>query len=172
MSLWTGIRSLWERAKAKFRPYDKGKIGDEQNAAEYGGTPPDGARKKKHGKRDRLRFPVYCKLHGVKKQLRQGSLAQSRAGDGLQLVHVPLQDYPHNVYAYSIPLNRILGYLEQELAERLVEELGEGFCVDGRVSELLGGPPDYKYFGCKICIFKETTLMQNVENFSHLHGES
>ena len=74
-----------------------------------------------------LQFPIYCKLHGVKKSTRQGSLAQSHEEDGLQLVHVPLQDYPHNVYAYSIPLNRVLGYLDKELAEQLVAEFG----VDG-----------------------------------------
>ena len=34
---------------------------------------------------------------------------------------LPLKDYPHNVYAYSIPLNRILGYLEEDLAKVLSE---------------------------------------------------
>ena len=118
-----------------------------------------------------LQFPVYCKLRGVKQHNRQGALAQTCAEDGLQLVHVPLQDYPHNVYAYSIPLNRVLGYLEEDLAKDLIAELGKGFCVDGRVRTLLGGPPKYKYYGCAIRIYKTKTLMQNTEEFAHLHGE-
>ena len=118
-----------------------------------------------------LQFPIYCKLHGVKKSTRQGSLAQSHEEDGLQLVHVPLQDYPHNVYAYSIPLNRVLGYLDKELAEQLIAEFGDGFCLDGRIRELIGGPPKYKYYGCKIRIYNTKSLMANTEDFTHLHGE-
>lgn len=118
-----------------------------------------------------LQFPVYCKLHGVKKPNRQGALAQSHAEDGLQIVHVPLKDYPNNVYAYSIPLNRVLGYLDEALAKDLILELGEGFCVDGRIRTLLGGPPKYKYYGCAIRIHNTKSLMAGVEEFKHLHGE-
>lgn len=67
-------------------------------------------RKKKYD----LRFPVCCKAHGVSFADRQGALAQSRSGDELQLVQVPLENYPQNVYIYSIELNRILGYLEKK----------------------------------------------------------
>lgn len=118
-----------------------------------------------------LRFPVYCKLRGVKKPTRQGGLAQSHAGDGLQLVHVPLENYPHNVYAYSIPLNRVLGYLDEELAKRLIDEFGKGFCLDGRIRAIVGGPPKYKYYGCNIRIYDTKMLMSGVEEFTHLHGE-
>ena len=118
----------------------------------------------------KLQFPIYCKLRGVKKPVRQGALAQCKADDGLQLVHVPLKDYPHNVYAYSIPLNRILGYLEEDLAKDLIAELGEEFCVDGRIREMLGGPPKYKYYGCAIRIYNTKTFMASVEDFTSLHG--
>lgn len=67
-----------------------------------------------------LEFPLFCKVHGVKAPDFQGALAQSRAGDGLQLVHVPLETRPENVYVYSIELNRILGRLESGLSEKLV----------------------------------------------------
>lgn len=120
---------------------------------------------------EKLRFPLYCKLRGVKQPLRQGGLAQSHKEDGLQLVHVPLADYPHNVYAYSIPLNRVLGYLEEELAKDLITEFGEGFCVDGRIRSILGGPPKYKYYGCAIRIYNTKNLMFGTEDFSHLYGE-
>lgn len=119
----------------------------------------------------KLCFPIYCKLRGVKKPNRQGALAQSNAEDGLQIVHVPLEDYPHNVYAYSIPLNRVLGYLEEDLAKELITELGAGFCVDGRIRTLLGGPPKYKYYGCAIRIYNTKNLMSGIEEFTHLHGE-
>ena len=119
----------------------------------------------------KLQFPVYCKLHGVKKPVRQGALAQSKAEDGLQLVHVPLKDFPHNVYVYSIPLNRILGYLEEPLAKDLIAEFGEEFCIDGRIRAILGGPPKYKYYGCALRIYNTKNLMAGVEDFSSLHGE-
>ena len=119
----------------------------------------------------KLHFPIYCKLRGVKQPDRQGALAQSHVEDGLQLVHVPLEDYPYNVYAYSIPLNRVLGYLEKDLAKYLVIELGKGFCVDGRIRKMLGGPPKYKYYGVAIRIYNTKTMMQNMEAFTHLHGE-
>ena len=116
-------------------------------------------------------FPIYCRLRGVKKPSRQGALAQSKVEDGLQLVHVPLKDYPNNVYAYSIPLNRVLGYLEEDLAKDLIAEFGNGFCVDGRIRALLGGPPKYKYYGCAIRIYNTKNLMLSVDEFAHLHGE-
>lgn len=126
-------------------------------------------RRLKRGKA--LSFPIYCKLRGVKKPVRQGALAQSQPEDGLQIVHLPLKDYPHNVYVYSIPLNRILGYLEEELAKDLIAEFGEEFCVDGRIRALLGGTPKYKYYGCAIRIYNTKNLMAGVEEFAHLHGE-
>ena len=119
----------------------------------------------------KLSFPIYCRLRGVKKPVRQGALAQSSAEDGLQIVHVPLKDYPHNVYVYSIPLNRILGYLDEETAKDLLAEFGEEFCVDGRIRTMLGGPPKYKYYGCAIRIYNTKNLMAGVEEFTHLHGE-
>ena len=119
----------------------------------------------------RLSFPIYCRLRGVKKPVRQGALAQSSAEDGLQIVHVPLKDYPHNVYVYSIPLNRILGYLDEKTAKDLLAEFGEEFCVDGRIRAMLGGPPKYKYYGCAIRIYNTKNLMAGVEEFTHLHGE-
>ena len=110
---------------------------------------------KKYG----LEFPVCCKAHGVGKRERQGALAQSRSGDELQLVHIALDEFPFNVYVYSIELNRILGYLEETLAKKLVLVFGQGFCLDGRISEITGGPPEYEYFGCNIRVFDTMNMM-------------
>ena len=78
---------------------------------------------KKYG----LEFPVCCKAHGVGKRERQGALAQSRSGDELQLVHIALDEFPFNVYVYSIELNRILGYLEETLAKNWCSFSGRAF---------------------------------------------
>lgn len=124
-------------------------------------------RKKKHG----VSFPLYCKLHGVKRGEYQGALAQSREKDELQLVHSPTPEYPYNVYAYSVPLNRVLGYLQAELSKRLVKVFGKGFCRDGVIENLTGGErAGYKYFGCNIRVLETMTHMQNCEDFSHLYG--
>ena len=122
-----------------------------------------GRRQKKSG----LSFPIRDKLHGVKYGDYQGALAQSRKGDKLQLVHVPLPEYPYNVYAYSISLNRILGYLDKELAEKLVYVFGNGFCLDGELDEIIGGPP-LKYRGAYIVIHDDNVLLENCE-FSHVY---
>ncbi len=121
----------------------------------------------KRQKKSGLSFPVRDKIHGVKFGDYQGALAQSRKGDDLQLVHVPLPEYPHNTYVYNISLNRILGYLSKELAEKLVYIFGEGFCLDGEVHEIIGGPP-LKYHGAYILVHEDNVLMENC-NLTHLY---
>lgn len=115
-------------------------------------------------------FPISCKIYGVKKGDRQSALAQSRVGDPLQLVHTPTEYYPNQVYVYSVNLNRVLGYIEKELAEKLVYVFGKGFCRDGKIHKIIGGVP-YKYFGCVIHILESREFMKDCENFSSLHGE-
>ena len=125
---------------------------------------------KRRIKKSGLEFPVYDKIHGVKSSDRQGALAQSSEGDELQIVHVPLKNFPHNAYVYSIPLNRVLGYLERETAEKLLYVFKENYCLDGEIVKITGGEP-YTYFGCKIFIFPTTDLLADTEDFSHLYGE-
>lgn len=117
----------------------------------------------------RLQFPVFCKVHAVKSADHQGALAQSRAGDGLQLVHVPTEAYPFGVCVYSIPLNRLLGFLDTNLSQKLVCAFGEGFCRDGEIEEITGGPP-YKYYGCNLRVLDTQELLDD-ENLQHLHGD-
>ena len=121
-------------------------------------------------KKSQLRFPLFCKIHGVKSSDRQGALAQSRQGDKLQLVHRAEEGYPFNVYVYSIELNRVLGYLDEALTEKLVYVFGKGLCLDGQIEKLTGGAPEYVYIGCNIKIFETTTMMNDYNNFSHLHS--
>ena len=118
-----------------------------------------------------LSFPLYCKIHGVKNAEKQGGLAQTRAGDNLQVVHVPIENYPFNAYVYSIPLNRTLGYLDEGLSKRLVYLFGKGFCRDAVVENITGGAEKgMKYFGCNIRILQTMTMMQDCEDFSALRG--
>ena len=121
-------------------------------------------------KKSGLEFPILSKVNGVGSGDRQGALAQSAQGDGLQIVHTPLKKYPHNTYVYSISLNRVLGYLDKELSQKLQYVFGDGFCLDGELCERLGGPPQYDYFGCNICIFDTKTLMKDVDDFAHLRS--
>ena len=123
-------------------------------------------RLKKYG----LQFPIYCKAHGVKHLDRQGAIAQSRTGDRLQLVHGPLPDYPHNVYVYSISLNRILGYLDETLSIKLVFVFGKGFCRDGIIEAITGGEP-YQYFGCNVKLLDTREFCKDETDFSALRGE-
>ena len=109
-----------------------------------------------------LSFPALAKLHGVKSKDRQGALAQSENGDKLQCVHVALPDYPYNTYVYSIPLNRVLGYLDKELAEKLLYVFGKDFCLDGVIDKIIGGPP-MKYRGALIRIFDNNVFMENTD---------
>ena len=119
-------------------------------------------------KKSGLQFPLSARLHGVKHSARQGVLAKSAELDELQIVHTPMPDYPNNVYAYSIPLNEILGYLDEELSLKLLRVFGENFCLDGEICKITGGAP-LKYYGCQITIFDTTEFLEDVEDFSHLH---
>ena len=125
-----------------------------------------------HLKKRRLKlyFPLFCKVKGVKNPDYQGAVAQSQNGDKLQLVHLPSETYPFDVFVYSVNLNRVLGYLEEDLAKKLVKLFGENFCRDGVIYRVVGGG-NYKYFGCQILIFETMDMMQNVQDFSSLHGE-
>lgn len=117
----------------------------------------------------RLSFPVYCKIHGVKKPDYQGAIVQSRTGDKLQIVHVPLPQYPYNVYVYSATLNRVMGYLQEDLAEKLIELFGKRFCRDAVVENITGGG-EYAYRGCNIRILETCVFMLNCKDFSVLRG--
>ena len=117
-----------------------------------------------------MHFPVRCNLHGVSAQELQGALAQSEALDELQIVHCPTPQTPLRVLAYSVPLNRILGYLHEELSEKLIYALGEGFCRDGEIASRTGGK-DGEYYGCNIRIFESMEFMSEYEDFQHLYGE-
>ena len=125
---------------------------------------------KRRLKKSVLQFPLRRRLHGVKSVDRQGALLQSKAGDELQFVHVPLKAYPHNTYAYSVSLNRVLGYLDEDTAKTLLYVFGQGFCLDGEIKELIGGEP-YKYVGCIVRIFDGKSMMSDVDDFAPLHGE-
>lgn len=121
-------------------------------------------------KRSGLTFPIRTKINGVSSVDRQGALAQSVDGDDLQIVHTPLKKYPHNTYVYSVTLNRVLGYLDKELSQKLQYVFKDGFCLDGEIQKRLGGPPEYDYYGCNIFIYSTKDLLNDVEDFSHLRS--
>ncbi len=117
-----------------------------------------------------LGFPLYTKVKGVKSPTFQGALAQSKDGDKLQLVHVPSEQYPFCVFVYSVTLNRVLGYLEEDLSKKLVKLFKKDFCRDGVIYKIVGGG-NYKYFGCRILVFETMEMMRSIEDFSLLRGE-
>lgn len=88
----------------------------------------------------------------------------------MQIVHTPSDARPFSVCVYSVPLNRVLGYIEDELAEKLVYAFGRGFCRDGEIEQITGGAP-YKYRGCNIRLLETQYFMEEHEDFSHLRGE-
>lgn len=120
-------------------------------------------------KRLEIAFPIACKVHGVKRAANQGAIVQSKSGDKLQLVHVPKERFPYNVYVYSIPLNRVLGYLDERLSQKLVKLFRKGFCIDGAIEKITG--ENHAVRGCNLRIFDTCEMMSYVHDFSHLYGE-
>ena len=120
-------------------------------------------------KRLEIAFPIACKVHGVKIATGQGAIAQSKTGDKLQLVHVPKENFPYNVYVYSIPLNRVLGYLDERLSQKLVKLFGKEFCIDVVIEKITG--ENHPVRGCNLRIFDTRKMMLDVHDFSHLYGE-
>ncbi|MBQ7880135.1 MAG: hypothetical protein IJ317_05750 [Clostridia bacterium] len=117
-----------------------------------------------------LSFPLFCKVHGVKNADRQGAIAQSRQDDKLQIVHRAVDGFKYNVYVYSVPLNRVMGFLDEYLSKKLVKLFGKDFCRDARIENVTGGGA-YKYYGCNIRIVESMTYMEDCEDFSALRGE-
>lgn len=122
-------------------------------------------KRKRRMQRQNEKFPLVRRLYGVKNS--QGALVQSRAGDDLQIVHAPLPNYPKNVFVYSIPLNLVLGYLDESTSEKLLFSLGANFCVDGEIESVYQEEP----FTCILRIFPTSERMKGVEDFTHLYGE-
>ena len=117
------------------------------------------AKRKRRMKRLGGKFPFSCRLYGA-----PSALAQSRTGDELQIVQVSVKEHPKNAFVYSIPLNCVLGYLDERASEKLLFSLGAEFCVDGKIQSL-------DESGCEILVFPTSKLMEGVEDFSHLYGE-
>ena len=120
-------------------------------------------RKTKAEKPSELTFPVFCKLHAVKSPDHQGGIVQSRVGDKLLVVHTPSDDRPFCVSVYSITLNRVLGFIEDMLADKLTRAFGQNFCRDGEVEQITGGPP-YKYYGCNIRVMESQNFIEDMKN--------
>ncbi len=111
-------------------------------------------------------------LNGTNNPDYQGAIAQSRTEDPLQIVHTPTNKHLHNVYAYNIELNRIIGYLESDLAKALVSVFGNGFCLDGTIEEIIGSENDPP-FVAQIAIYQTTTLMQpHLQDIPYYHENS
>ena len=114
-----------------------------------------------------LSFPLFCKIHAVKSPDHQGALAQSRVGDHLLIVHTPTADRPACVCVYSVSLNRVLGYIGEELSGKLVLAFGDNFCRDGEVEQITGGAP-YKYFGCNLRLMDTQDFLEEMQDFPTL----
>ena len=92
----------------------------------------------------------------------QGAIAQSRVGDRLLIVHTPTKERPFCTSVYSVTLNRVLGFIDEALADKLTLAFGDEFCRDGEVEQITGGAP-YKYFGCNL------RLMDTQDFIEELH---
>ena len=107
-----------------------------------------------------ISLPCQTRVFGSSNLNAQGALAQSREGDLLQVVHTPTERHAYNVYVYSIELNRVLGYLDKDLAKSLVSIFGNGFCLDAQIDEIIGSDAKTDPFVADIVIFKTTTFME------------
>lgn len=110
-------------------------------------------------------FPIFCKVHAVKSPDHQGAIVQSRVGDKLLVVSTPSEDHPYCVSVYSVTLNRVLGFIEEALAEKLTAAFGENFCRDGEVEQITGGPP-YRYYGCNIRVMDTQDFIEDMHQSS------
>ena len=107
--------------------------------------------------KNKIEFPVFCKIYGVSDPDFQGALAQTVAGDHLQIVATNSA-----VFVYNIPIHRVLGRLQEELARKLQARFGESFCLDAIVENRTGG--NGVLFGCNIRIFETANMMKSARN--------
>lgn len=120
-----------------------------------------------------ISLPLTTTVYGVSNLSSQGALAQSRVDDHLQIVHTPTDKHAHNVYVYSINLNRLLGYIDRDLAKGLVAVFGNGFCLDAKIDEIVGSDAETDPFGVQILILPTTTFMlPYLDDLPYYHEEN
>lgn len=113
-------------------------------------------------------LPMITRLEGRNIFDFQGAISQSQEGDALQLVHVA--ERYDNVYVYNFEINRIIGYLERELADDFIHIFGKGFCLDAKLYQTYTF--DNGKLGCDIEIYNHSEYaLPHLENLPYLHGE-
>lgn len=103
-----------------------------------------------------ITFPLEDRLFLSSAPDRQGALAQSRAGDQLQIAHVK-SDGTYAAVVYSIPLNRVLGVLGRQLTQDLLRLFKSGYCLDGEIVSLFRDENGKLH--CDIRIFDSASMM-------------
>lgn len=103
-----------------------------------------------------ISFPLEDRLFCCSDADRQGALAQSRAGDCLQIVHIRVND-KFAAIVYNIPLNRIIGCTGKQLTQDLLRIFKNGFCLDGEIAGI--SKDGNGKLQCAIRIFNSAAMM-------------
>jgi hypothetical protein len=101
---------------------------------------------------DVVNLPVHTKVVGVSFGDRQERIKQSKVGDTLIIKHTPTQDFPTAAEVINARTGQSLGHIQKQLAAALLSSFGNGFILDGVISDITGGTPDAPHYGCNIKI--------------------
>lgn len=100
---------------------------------------------------DDIVFPIHTKIKGVTFENRQEYLSESLEGDMLFIDHTPTDEYPNAISITNGRTLKQLGYVNSELANKLLDKFGAGLRLNGEIVEITGGT-DGKNYGCNIII--------------------
>ena len=106
---------------------------------------------------DGITFPIHTKVAGVSFGNRQAVVKESRAGDPLIIKHTPSNEYPSAAAIYNGRTGRALGHVQADLAEKFRSAFGNGYVLNGKITEITGGTPATPNYGCNILITSKKT---------------
>lgn len=99
-----------------------------------------------------ISFPINTKIVGVTFEGRQQHLQDSSVGDELKIRHAPTDKYPNTFEVENVEIGEVLGSLRAELADKLLDEYGDGCEFSGEITDITGGTQSKPTLGCNIVI--------------------
>lgn len=100
-------------------------------------------------------LPIYSKIVGVTFEGRQEYLKSVYVRDLLYIKHKPTEEHPNSIQIIHATSGNMLGYINSELSESLVEHYGQNCEFYGVVVQKTGGNVS-ESIGCNIQIVRNT----------------
>ena len=128
---------------------------------------------------DLMGVPVQTTVLGVTRGRRQIVIASLKRDTQILILHRPVTDeYPEAAavcavdetcsFGTELENSFLIGYLTVELAQELFAEFGDGYILNGYVSDITGGTKDDSIYGCNIS-FRKKNVRQDMDERAEIN---